>query len=277
VNYYERYCGDYASKTSKLSLQQHGAYTLLLDEYYSNESPLPADYRELYRICRAMTPAEREAVRFVADKFFPVNGDGSRHNEKADEILIKALKRINASKDNGKNGGRPPKEKPSGLSNENPAGSEIETQQQTHSGVHQTPDPKNQSQKLSSGKPDLPPGFVRFWTAWPKTERKQGKAKCAKLWKRKGLEASSDVIVAHVEKMAASESWRTGFDPMPETYLNGDRWDGAELDAVGKTALGECQWNVNGNRDPDAGKCSRPAVGSRNNVPYCQTHLGQVH
>jgi hypothetical protein len=131
--------------------------------------------------------------------------------------------------------------------------------------------------KPSSGKPDLPPGFVRFWTAWPKSERKQGKAKCLAIWKRKKLEAQADAVVAHVEKMAASESWRTGFDPMPETYLNGDRWDGAELDAVGKTALGECQWNVNGNRDPDAGKCPHSAVGVRNNVPYCQTHLGQVH
>jgi hypothetical protein len=131
--------------------------------------------------------------------------------------------------------------------------------------------------KLSSGKPDLPPGFVRFWTAWPKTERKQGKAKCLEIWKRKKLEAQADGIVLHVERMAQSESWRTGFDPMPTTYLNEMRWDGAELDSVGKTAMGECQWNVNGNRDPDAGKCPHAAVGLRNNVPYCQTHLGQVH
>jgi uncharacterized protein YdaU (DUF1376 family) len=271
MNYYERYCGDYASKTSNLSLQQHGAYTLMLDTYYSTESPLPPDYRDLYRICRAMSKAEQEAVRFVAEKYFPVNGDGLRHNEKADEIIAKALKRIETARKNGA------KAYPAGTPAGGPAGTPEGTQRDTQPGI---PDPRpqqNKSQKLLSGKPDLPPGFVRFWEAWPKTERKQGKAKCAKLWKRKGLEACADVIVAHVEKMAASESWRTGFDPMPETYLNGDRWDGAELDVVGKTALGECQWNVNGNRDPDAGKCHSSAVGSRNNVPYCQTHLGQVH
>lgn len=131
--------------------------------------------------------------------------------------------------------------------------------------------------KHSSGKPDYLPGFIRFWEAWPKTERKQGKGKCFALWKRKGLESQADVIVAHVERMSESESWRTGYDPLPETYLNGQRWDGAELDAVGKTALGECQWNVNGNRDPDAGKCVHPAAGMKNGVAYCHSHLGLVH
>jgi uncharacterized protein YdaU (DUF1376 family) len=271
MNYYERYCGDYASKTSNLSLQQHGAYTLMLDTYYSTESPLPPDYRDLYRICRAMSKAEQEAVRFVAEKYFPVNGDGMRHNEKADEIIAKALKRIETARKNGA------KAYPAGTPAGGPAGTPEGTQRHTQPGI---PDPRpqqNKSQKLSSGKPDLPPGFVRFWEAWPKTERKQGKAKCAKLWKRKGLEACADAIVAHVEKMAASESWRTGFDPMPETYLNGDRWDGAELDAVGVSALGECTWNINDNREPGKGKCSRPGAVEKMGNVYCRMHGAMVN
>jgi uncharacterized protein YdaU (DUF1376 family) len=357
VNFYKRYMGDYARDTAHLSLMEHGAYTMLLDTMYATEKPLPSDRPSLYRICRATSAAERKAVDNVADQFFPVNGDGSRHNPRVDKELADAHAYADAQRERAlkKWGGESDKQKRSkrlanaraiathtpeqwvalmkacgnkclrcsstehivkdhivpiylggsdGIENLQPlchrcnstkgpesadirpdnwmhlmhaempasAAPDAYRNHASHSHSH-----KQQSQKLSSGKPDPLPGFIRFWTAWPKTERKQGKGKCLAIWKRKRLEDQADAIVAHVEKMAQSESWRTGFDPMPETYLNGQRWDGAELDSVGKTALGECMWNVNGNRDPDAGKCTNAAVGARNNVPYCQTHLGQVH
>jgi uncharacterized protein YdaU (DUF1376 family) len=34
-----------------------------------------------------MTPAERKAVDKVAERFFPVNGDGRRHNKRAEEEI----------------------------------------------------------------------------------------------------------------------------------------------------------------------------------------------
>jgi uncharacterized protein YdaU (DUF1376 family) len=129
LNYYERYCGDYARDTAHLSLAEHGAYTLLLDAYYSMERPFVADCGPLFRICRAMNKAEQECVRRVVDEFFPVNGDGQRHNSRADRDIEKALKRINSARDNGWKGGRPRKNptgtqlEPSGLSNVNPVGS----------------------------------------------------------------------------------------------------------------------------------------------------------
>ena len=60
MNFYPRFPGDYAKKTARLSLAEHGAYTLLLDEVYSTEEALPADADELCRICRALTKEERE-------------------------------------------------------------------------------------------------------------------------------------------------------------------------------------------------------------------------
>jgi hypothetical protein len=53
--------------------------------------------------------------------------------------------------------------------------------------------------KPLSGKPDPFPGFTRFWKAWPITDRKGGKAQCLIIWKRKGLEAKADAILAHVD------------------------------------------------------------------------------
>ena len=55
MNYYEHWLGDYRKKTGRLRMADHGAYRLLLDEYYAEEQPLPAPYDELYVICGAMT------------------------------------------------------------------------------------------------------------------------------------------------------------------------------------------------------------------------------
>lgn len=86
--WYPRYVGDYQRKTSHLSLVEHGAYTLLLDHYYSTEKPLPASASVLHRVCRAFAPEEQAAVQSVVDQFFTLESDGY-HNGKADEELIK--------------------------------------------------------------------------------------------------------------------------------------------------------------------------------------------
>lgn len=110
LNYYERYCGDYQRDTAHLSLAEHGAYTMLLDAYFSVEKPLPKDLSSLYRVCRAMTRFEQQAVKAVAEQFFPVSEvDGLRHNQRADREIAKARPKIEAARINGRKGGRPPK------------------------------------------------------------------------------------------------------------------------------------------------------------------------
>ena len=111
VNYYERYCGDYQRDTAHLSLAEHGAYTMLLDTYFSVEKPLPEELPSLYRVCRAMTRQEQLAVKAVAEQFFPVSQiDGLRHNQRADREIAKARPKIDAARINGRKGGRPTKE-----------------------------------------------------------------------------------------------------------------------------------------------------------------------
>jgi uncharacterized protein YdaU (DUF1376 family) len=87
VNFYRHYLGDYTRKTGHLSLAENGAYRRLLDHYYATGKSLPADQDALCRICGALSAQEQKAVGRVADEFFPVNGDGTRHNKRADEEL----------------------------------------------------------------------------------------------------------------------------------------------------------------------------------------------
>lgn len=86
--WYPHYTGDYLRDTAHLSLAEHGAYRLALDFYYSTACPLPADLRGLYRICRAVNKADRQAVDSVLSQFFDLQADGY-HNKRADAEIAK--------------------------------------------------------------------------------------------------------------------------------------------------------------------------------------------
>jgi uncharacterized protein YdaU (DUF1376 family) len=140
MNYYERHLGDYAKDAGHLSLLEHGAYTLLMDRYYSAERGIPEG--QAYRIARAVTPAEKRAVDTVLAEFFTLR-EGLWINAGIDEKIEKALTRINAARENGRSGGRPKKPpmrdgtKPTGF----PPGCARETQPK----AHQAPDTNLQS------------------------------------------------------------------------------------------------------------------------------------
>ena len=227
MNYYERYCGDYARDTGHLSLQEHGAYTVMLDTYYATETPLPADYVALYRICRAMSGKERDAVRKVADEFFPVSGDGLRHNRRADEEIDEARPRIEAARANGTKGGRPRK-KPIGLQQENPLGLE---QEPAGKAPHTpTPTPKVKSKALSA---DADHDFLKFWKIYPNKAARQ------KAWKAfQSLSPDADlqvVLLAAVEAQKKTDKWlkeKGEFIPHAATWLNGKRWEDEVVVAI---------------------------------------------
>jgi len=94
MNYFELYPGDYLRDTTRLTLVEHGAYLRLLMAYYAEETPLPADYAELYVIVSAVSAADKAAVRKVADRFFAVGDDGLRRNGRADDEIAKAADRM---------------------------------------------------------------------------------------------------------------------------------------------------------------------------------------
>lgn len=117
MNHYPHHIGDYGKDTRNLSVTEHGAYRLLLDYNYATERPIPTDSKELYRIVGAQTPAERKAVDKVAERFFPVNGDGRRHNKRAEVEIESYQERAARNREVGKLGGRPkkPADNPDGL------------------------------------------------------------------------------------------------------------------------------------------------------------------
>lgn len=156
MNFYKRFMSDYAKKTARLTLAQHGAYTLLLDEVYTTEQPLPADVHDLYRICRAMTKDEQMAVRTVADTYFPLDESGYRVNPRASVELRLAAPAMEAARLNGKSGGRPKKE-PIEFENKNPLGFQLQPQPVLNlKAPHSSEEYIEDKSSLSTSLPDCP-------------------------------------------------------------------------------------------------------------------------
>jgi uncharacterized protein YdaU (DUF1376 family) len=132
MNYWRRFAGDYQRDTGHLSLTEHGAYTMLLDHYYSKRCPLPVGLEALCRLCRATTRLERNAVKAVADEFFKRAADGRRHNPRADREIAAWERQAQINRERGKLGGRPkriPDENPPANPGANPPGSFPETRE----------------------------------------------------------------------------------------------------------------------------------------------------
>jgi uncharacterized protein YdaU (DUF1376 family) len=140
MNYYERHLGDYARDAGHLSMLEHGAYTLLLDRYYTTQKGIPAD--QAHRLCRARTEQEIAAVDAVLTEFFELI-DGTWRNGRAEREIQRMLVKIEAARTNGRLGGRP-KKNPLGTHQE-PTGLADGLLNQTQSKAHQTPDTRHQT------------------------------------------------------------------------------------------------------------------------------------
>lgn len=87
MHYFKRNIGDYHRKAGRLSMLEHGAYTLLMDACYDREK-FPTKEQAI-DWCFARTEEEVKAVEYVLTKFFTVNEDGEYIQ---DRILAELLK-----------------------------------------------------------------------------------------------------------------------------------------------------------------------------------------
>jgi len=110
--YMPLFVSDYLSHTQHLSAAEHGAYMLLIMNYWQREKPLPADPRKLARIARMSDAEWAEASESLSEFFQEV--DGAWVHKRIEEEITKAAEKIEKAKANGKLGGRPPKKQPGG-------------------------------------------------------------------------------------------------------------------------------------------------------------------
>jgi uncharacterized protein YdaU (DUF1376 family) len=79
LHYYTFNIGDYRRDTFHLTLLEHGVYRQLIDTYYLNERPLPADTAVVMRTHSARTKDEKAAILSVLENFFLLTDEGWIH------------------------------------------------------------------------------------------------------------------------------------------------------------------------------------------------------
>lgn len=76
MHHYPFHIGDYKKDTANLSLLEHGVYRMLIDCYYTQETPLPSDKAKLCRMIGARSADEVEAVSNIIDDYFTLTDHG---------------------------------------------------------------------------------------------------------------------------------------------------------------------------------------------------------
>jgi uncharacterized protein YdaU (DUF1376 family) len=96
MHYYKRNLGDYAKKAGRLTMLQHGAYTLLIDSCYDRE--VFPTLEQAIEWTWASTDAEIDAVKFVLSRFFVLDKEGCFVQDRILEELLNYHKNADTNK-----------------------------------------------------------------------------------------------------------------------------------------------------------------------------------
>ena len=203
--WYKFHLGDYITHTMHLSDAEDLAYRRLLDLYYMSERPIPLDTESVSRKIRL----DLDITESVLKEFFEHTEEGYR-NHRCDIEIAKYQHQVATNTQLGKRGGRPKKTE----SKANQKRTQTLTEEEKEK---ETPKPP-----LSAAPTER---FEEFWSIWPASKHKVGKAAVLAKWKVKHLDKVADQIIAHVTAMKGTEQWLTGFEPAPLTYINQRRWE----------------------------------------------------
>lgn len=114
--------------------------------------------------------------------------------------------------------------------------------------------------------------FDEFYAAYP---RKRARKEAMKAWATISIEDRHKILPA-IRSQKMSEDWRKDggkFIPYPASWLRGERWDD-ELEA--DLGMGQCAWNVNGNRDGEV-RCTEKGSTEKRGQPYCKKHAERIN
>lgn len=202
--WYKFFLADYIKDTHHLEDAEDLAYRRLIDMYYLTEKPIPLDLASVARKVRL----DLDVVELVIKEFFDKQDDGY-HNSRCDKEISSYQHRSRVNHELIKR-----------------RWDKAKNQSNTNGNTNIIPNQISESDKtrktIVSAEPTW---FDEFWSTWPTSKRKVGKAACKKKWIQHRLDSIADQILANVRVMKGTEPWTTGFEPAPLTYLNQKRWE----------------------------------------------------
>ncbi len=213
------YIADYLADTTRLTTEQHGAYMLLIMDYWRN-GPLPNDDEALANITRLSTAAWKKH-RAAMLRFFEESGDQLRHGR-----IDKELK--DAAENAEKHAERARKAAAKRWGKDTSSNATSNATSTPQAVLDKCPSPSPSQCYIPNGI-ETPSAievlFDQFWKAYPKKVGKEAARKAFAKVKRptETLEMITDALAWQTK----SEQWvRDGgqYIPNPATYLNQARW-----------------------------------------------------
>lgn len=228
--YMPLFVADYLADTAHLSAAEHGAYLLLIMNYWQREKPLPADDRKLARIAR-MSDAEWSDARLNLSEFFEEQ-DGEWRHARIDEELSVAQQKSAKAKASARASVAARQANAERTLNDRSADGELLGEDRE--GKKDSPKSKSSTTNVRSvDKPTRPATddkFEEFWKAYPHRgeaadPKKPAREKFDRALKR-GVEP--DAIIIGAKRFAEIErrAGRAGTEKCAQavTWLNQDRW-----------------------------------------------------
>lgn len=218
MHYYKRNIGDYHKKAGRLSMIEHGAYTLLIDACYDRERFPTRD--DAIDWLWARSDEEIAAIDFVLSKFFHLQDDGTYTQDRIQDELdayhamaetnqriarereAKRREARNKKKDSASNQGKGARSVHEACDNVNEA-------------------PPNQEPVTSNQEPVTNSiAFDDFWNAYD--YKKGGVTKPKAKWDSLS-DTDKELVMAHIPDYVASTPVKK-FRKHPMTYLNNEGW-----------------------------------------------------
>lgn len=252
MHYYKRNLGDYAKKAGRLTMLQHGSYTLLIDACYDREKFPTMD--EAIEWAWASTPDEVHAVQFVLSKFFTLENGvyvQNRIRQELDEFHAKSLvnQRIAIERETKRAEFRT---KRAQVDHEPPPNQEPRTTN------HKKPKTIVQDKPLDE--------FETFWKAYP---RRQARKDAIDAWNSPKVKIDLPAILKAIEAKKAAGEWDdVQYIPMPAVWLRGSRWTDEILPPSTKTKLS----TVVPTQARTCTHCKEPAHMEISGRWYCRNH-----
>lgn len=224
--YMQLYVADYLADTMHLNTEEHGAYMLLMFNYWQTGKPIPKT--RLAAIAR-LSNDRWTTVEVSLNEFFNDTGTHWEHKRiEADLLMCKEAQEQRSKAGKASAEARKNKKRESAKSANKLQGTTVPTTVENPLNGNSTNKDKDKDKDIKEnkqkkrGKP-LDLSFDDFWKAYPK---KQAKKTCRDSWKRKKLDSKIEKILSDITlKKRSHPNWLGGYIPNPSTYLNQEHWD----------------------------------------------------
>lgn len=199
--YMQLYVNDYLADTAHLNATQHGAYILLLMNYWQQGKPLNNSRERLAFVSR-MTPEEWEDNREILAEFFWIDGDIWTH-ARVENDLAKVREKSEKASVSAKTAFAKRSQSDRIANGE---------QSQTYT---DTDTDTNTKKDIYTDE------FETFWKTYP---LKVGKGAAMKAWVKALKETTAESIIEGADRYSKDPNRDSAFTAHPATWLNGDRW-----------------------------------------------------